>query len=160
RIVEFLDVDRCSLGECLEDRRQLLVTHSYVKAGIPPLPRGILDDRLPWYVARILQGEVLRFSRLPEDLPPEAVQQRGYVVHIGMKSHLMVPFKVGGSILGAIGVASFRHYRAWPDDLVQRLRVVGEVFANALARKRADLTLREKERRFRLLADTAPVMVW
>src|SRR5262249_51554653 len=36
----------------------------------------------------------------------------------------------------------------------------GQIFANALARKRADLALRESEDRFRLLADAAPVMVW
>ena len=40
------------------------------------------------------------------------------------------------------------------------LKLVGEVFANALARKRADIALREREARFRLLSDAAPVMVW
>lgn len=160
RIVEFLDVDRSSLGECLENGRQLLVTHSYVKAGIPALPRSILNDQLPWYVARILEGKVLRFSRLPEDLPPEAVHEREYVVQIGMKSHVMIPFTVCGSVLGAIGVASFRRCQTWPDDLVQRLRVVGEIFANALARKQADLALRQSEQRYRALVETTHAVPW
>ena len=37
-----------------------------------------------------------------------------------------------------IGFGSFRHYRAWPDALVRRLRLLGDVFANAVARKRAE----------------------
>src|SRR5262249_12300221 len=48
----------------------------------------------------------------------------------------------------------------WPNALVQSLQLIGEVFANALARKRADIALRESEGRFRRMADTAPVMVW
>jgi PAS domain S-box-containing protein len=72
----------------------------------------------------------------------------------------MIPLKVMGSVVGAIGFASFRGYRAWPDDLVQRLRLVGEIFTNALARKRADVVIRESEERFRLMAETTPVMVW
>src|SRR4029077_10623518 len=62
--------------------------------------------------------------------------------------------------VGAIGFASFRRYREWPDDLIQRLRLVGEIFTNVLARKRADIVLGESEARFRLMAETTPVMVW
>ncbi len=43
---------------------------------------------------------------------------------------------------------------------MQRLRLVGAILTNALARKRADAVLRESEERFRLLAEAAPVMVW
>ena len=35
--------------------------------------------------------------------------------------------------------------RAWPDELVQRLQLVGEVFASALARKEAEEALRASE---------------
>src|SRR5436305_2056454 len=72
----------------------------------------------------------------------------------------MIPLKVMGSVVGAIGFASFRGSRDWPDDLVQRLRLVGEICTNALARKRADIFTRESEERFRLMAESAPVMVW
>jgi PAS domain S-box-containing protein len=45
-------------------------------------------------------------------------------------------------------------------DLVKGVQLASEDLANALARKRADLALRASEGRFRLMADTAPVMVW
>jgi PAS domain S-box-containing protein len=40
------------------------------------------------------------------------------------------------------------------------MQITGEIFTNALARKEADIALRESEDRFRLLADSAPVMIW
>ena len=46
------------------------------------------------------------------------------------------------------------------NGLVAGLLLVGQILANALARKRADLALGASEGCFRLLADAAPVMVW
>src|SRR4029450_13128997 len=106
------------------------------------------------------QGEVLRVFRLPDDLPPEATAERDYCLRVGLKSHVMIPLKVTGSVVGAIGFASFRGRCDWSDDLIRRLRLVGEIFTNALARKRADIVLGESEGRFRLMAETTPLMVW
>ena len=43
-----------------------------------------------------------------------------------------------GVVVGFITFVSYRVKRDWPDDLIQRLRLLWEVFANALERKRAD----------------------
>jgi signal transduction histidine kinase len=138
QITEFLDLDRSTFGEMSEDRRQILITHSYVAPGIPPFPRVILDTQLPWWTHKLHQGEVLRFVRMPDDLPQEAVAERSYCVQVGLKSTVSIPFHIGGTMQCAIGFSSFRQYRAWPDELVQRLRLLGDVFANAVARERAE----------------------
>ena len=70
----------------------------------------------------IRRGEALRFTQLPDELPPEAVREREYCLQTGFRSHLVIPFKVGESIFGWIGFGSFRRERNWPDDLV-RLQV-------------------------------------
>jgi PAS domain S-box-containing protein len=160
RLVLFLGVDRGGLAELLVDQNQLVITHSYNLPGAPSQPRMILDEQLPWYARTIYQGEVLRLCKLPDDLPPEAIAERDYCLQVGLKSHVMIPLKVLGSVVGAIGFASFRGSRPWPDDLIQRLRLVGEIFTNALARKRADIAIGESEERFRLMAETTPLMVW
>jgi signal transduction histidine kinase len=153
KIGAFLRVDRGSLGEYVQDRRGILVTHSYAEPGIPLHPSIILDDELPWYAERIRQGEVLRFARLPDDLPREAVKEREFIAGVGLKSNLTIPLKVCGSILGVIGFGSLRAYRDWPDDLVPRLRLLGEMLSSALARKRAEEALRAKEQRLRKARD-------
>jgi PAS domain S-box-containing protein len=161
QIVEFLEIDRSSVGQFLEDGQELVYTHSYTIPGIPPAPRVNLALLLPWYTEKIRQGEVLRYTRLPDDLPSEAVKEREWILHReALVSHLAIPFKVGDTIIGVLGFGSFRRERDWPDDLVWSLQLVGEIFANALARKRAEGARRESEGRFRLMADTAPVLVW
>jgi PAS domain S-box-containing protein len=160
QIVEFLGIDRSALAQFTEDCRALVVTHSYTIPGFAPSPSGDIAFAFPWYTAKMRGGEVLRFVRLPDELPPEAVLEREYCRSSGFLSHLAIPFKVGESILGMFGVGSFRREIDWTDDLVASLRLVGEIFANALARKRADLAIRESEGRFRWLADAAPVLVW
>jgi PAS domain S-box-containing protein len=160
QIVEFLDIDRSSLAQFSAERKQLHFTHSYAVPGFPSFPPIITDTQFPWYTERIRRGESVRMVRLPDDLPPEAAAERAYCIGVDFKSHLSLPLQVGGSVLGVVAFGSFRREFDWPDDLVQSLQLVGEIFANALARKRAELALRASEGRFRLMADTAPVMVW
>jgi PAS domain S-box-containing protein len=160
-VVEFLGIESSSLGQFSADGRELRVTHSYTVPGLTPFPRGNLAALWPWYTAQLRRGDVLRLTRLPDELPPEAVHERAYFArHGGPRSHLAVPFQVGNAVLGGIGFGSVRRELDWPDEFVQGLQLIAEVFANALARQRADLALRESEARFRLLADTAPVLVW
>jgi signal transduction histidine kinase len=149
RLVEFLDVDRGGLAEVLADQKKMVVTHSYHVPGVPLLPRMILDEQLPWYARTIQAGEVFRVARLPDDLPAQATHEREYCLQVGLKSHLMIPLKVMNSVVGAIGFGSFRGHRDWPDELIRRLRLVGEIFTNALARKRTDEALRAREQSLR-----------
>jgi signal transduction histidine kinase len=149
RLVEFLGIDRGGLAEWLVDRDQLVITHSYHVPGVPPLPRIMVNEQLPWYATTIHRGEVLRLSGLPDSLPPDAACERDYCLQVGLKAHLVIPLKVMGSVVGALGFGSFRGSREWPDDLVQRLRLVGEIFTNALAHKRADESLRAREESLR-----------
>jgi len=149
RLVVFLGLDRGGLAELLVDQKQLVITHSYHMPGVPPQPRTIVDDQLPWYGEAIRKGEPLRLAALPDDLPSEATAEREYCLRVGLKAHVMIPLKVMGSVVGAIGFASFRGSRDWSDDLIQRLRLVGEIFTNALARKRADEALQAREQSLR-----------
>jgi signal transduction histidine kinase len=148
-LVELLAIDRGGLAEYLVDQKQLVITHSQQLPGVPPNPRLILDVELPWYAGKIYRGELLRFHRLPEELPPEATAEREYCLRTGLKSHVMIPLNVMGAVVGAIGFGSLRRYYDWPQELVQRLRLVGEIFTNAVARKRADEALRARERSLR-----------
>lgn len=152
RIVEALGLDRSGFGELVND--ELRITHSYELPGVPPSPRVILESHFPAYARLVREG---RAFRLPDDLPPEATAEREYCARSGLQSQLTIPLKVTGVLVGGIGFASIRARTEWPADLVRRLRLVGDIFTNALARKRADealralasklLTVQEEERR-------------
>ncbi len=57
--------------------------------------------------------------------------------------------------VGALAFNTLRAERDWPDALVKRLQLVAQVFCNALARRRHELSLRESEERLALAADSA-----
>jgi PAS domain S-box-containing protein len=160
RLVTFLEVDRGALTEVLPDRQQLVVTHCHQVPGAPPVPWMVVSDHLPWYARTIQQGRVIQIHGRLEELPAEAAAERTYCERVGVKSHVMIPLKASGTVVAALGFSAFRAGRDWPDDLIQRLRLVGEIFTNALARKRADIAIGESEARFRRMAEAAAVMVW
>ncbi|WP_186377507.1 ATP-binding protein [Planctopirus ephydatiae] len=150
RIVELLGIDRSGLGQVSEDRRQLVVTHSYQLPGIPPSAFIMLDSQFPTFARMVHQGLVVR---LPDDMPPEATQEREYFRQVGMKSNVTIPLMAMGIVVGGIGFSSFRSQLRLPDEFIPRLRLVGDIFTNALARKRADEALCAKEQSLRQAKD-------
>ena len=142
QIVELLGIDRSGLGQVSADRKQIVVTHSYELPGIPPSAGFLLDSRFPYFAKMVYQGAVIR---LPDELPLEASREREYCAQTGLRSNVTIPLVVMGSVVGGIGFTSFRSDRKLPDDLIPRLRMIGDIFTNALARKRADEELRVNE---------------
>jgi transcriptional regulator with GAF, ATPase, and Fis domain len=143
RIVEFLGVDRSGFAEFSEDRKALRQTHSYAAPGIERSPADFLVDNWPWYASKLQHGEIVAFER-PVDLPEEATAEKAYCQRSGLKSHLCVPVAVGGSLICAIGFASFRTCRSWPEALIEQFKRVAEIFAYAIYRKRAKEQLLEQ----------------
>jgi len=140
RIVEFLGIDRSGFGELTPDGYRIL--QSYELPGIPPSPRVILEQTFPSFAKLLVKGDAFR---MPEDLPPAAEAERAYCKEVGLKSNLTIPLKSMGTVVGGIGFAMFRYHRHWSDELVHRLSLIGEIFTNAIERKRADSALRAKE---------------
>src|SRR5262249_47721357 len=56
-------------------------------------------------------------------------------------------------VFGALAFGKMTEERAWPEDLVQRLRLAAGVLANALERKRAEQRLRQALAEVRQLRD-------
>ena len=147
QVVELLGLDRSGLGEVSPDGKQFVVTHSYQLKGIPPSAGLNLGAHFPTYARMIRQGRVIR---LPDDFPGETEPEREYCRAVGLKANLTVPLTVMGTVVGGIGFSSFRTRRVLPDALVPRLRLLGDIFTNALARKGADESLRAKEQTLRM----------
>jgi transcriptional regulator with GAF, ATPase, and Fis domain len=62
---------------------------------------------------------------------------------LGTKSHLSIPISVVGKTIGALTVADNHRHRRWPEEIIPRLRIFGEIFANALARKQSEESLHQ-----------------
>ena len=142
RLAEFLEVDRSTLFEFSEDKTHFRATYSWTVAGGEPAPAAMIAfDQLPWAVAKRLRGETFLFSQVSE-LPAAATRDKDYLRKKGPRSAVVIPLAVAGSITAAVSFASLGTERPWPDGVIQRLRLVGEIFSNALGRKQADESVR------------------
>ncbi|CAK9002716.1 Formate hydrogenlyase transcriptional activator FhlA, partial [Durusdinium trenchii] len=143
QLVEFLGNDRSTLFEFCEDEQFIDVTHSFSVPGCDTFPLGLFPvDRLPWYIGQFRQGDEVFLRNVLEDLPPEARKERDHCVADGIRSNVAVPLCVGGSVLGGITFAFLKHDCAWPEEFIRRLHLIGEVFANAIMRRRYAESLR------------------
>lgn len=92
----------------------------------------------PWMTARLQRGEVINVSQV-EELPDEAaVDRQSYLVN-RVKPQVAVPLLVSGIVVGGLIFSTVGAERAKSDELIQQLHLLGEVFANALARKQSEL---------------------
>jgi signal transduction histidine kinase len=127
--VDFLGVDRGSLVEFTRDGT---ATRSWA------VEEWMDVGEFPWMTARLQRGEVITVSEL-EELPDEAtVDRQSYLMH-RVKPQVAVPLLVSGIVVGGLVFSTVGAERARSDELIQQLHLLGEVFANALARKQGEL---------------------
>jgi signal transduction histidine kinase len=114
---------------------------------VPPRPhRTGLAERASqqWILERLQRGEVVRIPRI-EDVPAEAAAWRDVMLADGLLSYLCIPIRWDGRLQGALGFHWLaRRARVGEGDLVV-LRLIGELFAGMLRRKRAEQRLKESQ---------------
>jgi GAF domain-containing protein len=152
-------VDQASVVQTPRHGPALQVTHTYAVDGVAPSPATIPESQVAWYREQGRQDRILRLERLPDDLPEGALAERAYAEATGLKSYLAIPLTVSGSLLGGLGFASFRAYRAWPEPTVRCLRAAADLIGGALARKRAHQALEDRLGFERIITDLVKSLV-
>ena len=137
-IVIGLNLDRGALAQLDAKSGKLVVRHSWSRDHIFKLPIGLeFAEPAPWFNGVMMSGRTLAFSKVSE-LPPEFFRSdwkkyRRYVA----KSNVILPLRVGGEVVGAVGFATMRKERTWSPRLIRRMELVAEIFGNALERRLA-----------------------
>ena len=151
RICKLLDIDMSVLWQWDDHAPGLFTaTHVHSLAGGPQPPMQMEADNFPWVRQEILSGRAVVLRSL-DDMP--ARLQRTAKPHVSPVSApaSRLPLSLGGdSPIGILCFNTTRKERSWPPDLVERLKLVAEIVANALARKKADHDLRESAEAKRL----------
>ena len=149
RVCDLLGMDLAALWQWSDEGpRNFTITHLYRPLGGPTPPERIVaQEMFPWCLQHLLTGTLIRVSSV-DALPPEAERDRETWRHYGIKSIVAFPLLPGGGqLIGALSFNTVQEERTWSDEIVNRLHLVAQIFANALARKQADLALRESEAR-------------
>jgi len=143
-IGEFTGVDRSYVFRFSEDHKTMDCTHEWCAAGIKSQIQRLKDvpaDAWAWSNAIILRGEVLHLPQVA-DLPPEADAEKHEFQLQGIQSLIVVPMIYQGSVIGFLGFDTVRMEKTWLAESIALLKIVGEIFVNALEHKRADEALR------------------
>jgi len=156
RVCGLLGVDLAVLWQWLPAApTDFTATHYYSAQPDFGPPEPLRQDQFPWYAEQMSAGRMVVISSLG-DFPAEAAVDRESCRLLGIRSNLCLPLLVGGELpVGILGLSTLRAERDWPEAVVNRLQLVAQVFANALARKRHELRLLESEARLAAGADLA-----
>jgi signal transduction histidine kinase len=131
------------------------ITHVASSDDVPPVPVGteLPISINPWAYDKLSRKrEVLSISRL-DDLPAEANVDRQTWIEWGIRSNLNIPIIIGEPVDHIIAINSVKSERAWPEEYIPRIRLLGEILVNALERKRAEEESRKSERILRQSED-------
>jgi|HubBroStandDraft_6_1064221.scaffolds.fasta_scaffold234562_1 signal transduction histidine kinase len=140
QIVLAMDVDRSTVVQVDPTDGGLYSTHQWAREGVITPDRGVRTNALehyPWVSSKLLSGEMVVLSNYDE-LPPEAVIDLASARRRGGESNVIIPFMIGGVVAGGFFFGTVFTERSWSQETVQRLKLVAEVIANALQRRRAE----------------------
>ncbi len=155
KVLKFFRADRFALLQTSSDRKSWIITHAVSVAGVPAVPIGETLSRsiTPWaYEKLIMKREVLSLSNI-DDAPDEASVDKKTWITWGIRSNLNIPIMIEGSVDHVVAIMSVKCERDWPEELVSRLQLLGEIFVNALERRQGRLRLEEQLRFETLLVD-------
>jgi transcriptional regulator with GAF, ATPase, and Fis domain len=142
RVHEFLGYDRVTIWQFSPVDGRCNLTHSHSLQDIKQ-PPPVIDDIIPVWVNIARQGETFMVDDV-EELPDKFWREKKYSKDQGgIKSMFYIPLRTGAEVHGLISVVSYRQKRKWIDVFIQRFRLLGEIFANALERKRIDQKMQQ-----------------
>jgi len=96
-IIDFLDIDRCSIFYLVENQNYFKFKYGATRDGLPLVPSTLSTDVFPWCTERLLKGEFISFAKL-SDLPDEAeLDRRSFHSH-QIKSNTVFPLSLDGKV--------------------------------------------------------------
>jgi len=150
-IGEFAAVDRSYVILYSPDKSQMSMTHEWCSNTVTPIFRAnqnlsVGDHR--WHTSQIQCRETIYITDKSE-IPPNAGPFMEALESRGCTSLIHVPIAYGGKAFGFLGLESQQTDKTWSVDIIVLLRMVGDILANALERKRVEeqlnASLKEKE---------------
>lgn len=163
RIGQFVDADRSFVTLITGSPARVITRYHWSSAGTEALEFDMsleeFEQAFPWVIKQLRQFKSLAVSQL-EDLPAEAAAERETLRAAGIKSVLMVPLILNNTLIGYTGYDNVHQPKIWSENVATLLRIMSEVFTNALERKRTEEALRASEEMFRSLAENSPVGIF
>ncbi len=143
-IGQFVGIERGFVFLISKDGATIHATHEWEAEGYQPLGgefQNIPVGAVSWGMSQLRKLEPVLISRV-SDLPPDAKVERELFLKIDpVQSAILIPLVCQDELMGFLGLDSIKEEKPWNKDIVDLLRIVGEIFANAFARKASEEAL-------------------
>jgi len=154
RIAQFVSADRSYILLFSNDETKIDDVYEWCAEEIEPhvsRRKGVSVGALPWVAESMKQSQTLCIRRVA-DLPHETGAEKEYFQKDAVQSVVAVPMVLGGKVIGILGFDSVRQEKAWSEDIILLLRIVGQILADVVQRKRAEERLMAYQENLRSLA--------
>lgn len=155
KLAEYLGVDRLTLWELSADGNVVFRRYTHAASGFEAAPSIVPAQEFGWLMDQNRAGRTVVWERIPDDIPQHAERERDYARRNKVKSLLSIPVSAG-SCLCVLTFASLSRPRRWPPQLLERLQLLAAIVAAAIARQRAETSLRASEARNRAIVTVLP----
>lgn len=119
-------------------------SHEWTEGGVvPQLPaiKRLRSEDYAYSYHRARRGEIFAVPDLSA-LPDAAMAEKRSFSSFGVRAVLQVPIVVDGEGLGLIGFNHWTVVEPWSDELIDTVRLVGQVIGGVLVRERAESSMR------------------
>ncbi len=104
---------------------------------------------------KLKKGEYVAYSDI-DQLPEEGANIRSVARQLDIQSFIMLPVRFQNQLIGSLVFGSTEKQTFWSAGSRPLLNIVSQIFANALTRKRTELSLLESQELYRTLASNIP----
>jgi formate hydrogenlyase transcriptional activator len=162
RVIRLFGADRGGILAVNPDRRSVHVVHAwYAETAIERVSGAInLAELFPYAYHLLAERRQPYIVSRYDDVPPEAAVDRATHAAMGVRSTFNIPIAIGTDLRYIMTIDALRQEMDWPASYVPRLQLLGEIFANAVERRRIDDALRGSEARLALATLCAGVGAW
>ncbi|RLC00502.1 MAG: Fis family transcriptional regulator [Deltaproteobacteria bacterium] len=142
QIGTILGLDRTDFVQINQENGKLQITQSWAQKGIQSLAGLFTEEPFPLITRLVTRSDKKILFANPHDLPEKSLTDTLSFEKIGIKSGVMIPYFSQGKCVCVVALGTHSNFRPNNSvDLVQRLRLIGEIIFNAMTRKEADLKL-------------------
>lgn len=159
-IGEFTFVERVYVYS--SDGKQMSLTHDWCATDFisasnndPEIPR----DTFLWLSPQLRQFKTVHIPDV-DDLPSAAEAEKLVLQAFDVRTFVAVPLVYDSVLIGTLCFNSINRTKIWSEEDITLMSTLGDIFANAFARKYVESTIRENEERFRQLADNIDEVFW
>lgn len=145
RIGEIASVDRTYLFKASEDGLYITAANEWCAEGIPPHTnkyQNVPVNLTPLWIQKLNKLENIYIPRVA-DLPEIMTAEKKALEEHGVKSVIVIPIVSGEKLAGFIGFDSVREEKFWAEEDVLLLKMLGEIFSNALNRMKSKEALKK-----------------